>query len=178
MARSVMDRRNLQSLEAVITVARLKESRLSKLLQRAETRLLEQQNLLATLQEYGTEYREKISVMDRSGYSLDSGSLLQRKNLLAMINQVESMKATQAIQVRNVEADLLRIRQAFYKAHLYVENLQKLYEHKKSVLQQQEIKHEEKKGYDEFLTRFASQAPIVNGGVSMAEKIENSAKVI
>jgi len=163
VAKSVVDKRNLQSLTAVITVARLKESRLSKLLQRAESKLLEQQKLLATLLEYGIEYREKISAMDGAGQRLNSGSLLQRQNLLAMINQVESMKSTQAVQVKNAEADLLRIRQAFYQAHLYVENLLKLYEHKKSVLQQQEIKHEEKRSYDEFLTRFASQAPMENG---------------
>jgi hypothetical protein len=68
------------------------------------------------------------------------------------------MKATQMAHIKNTEADLQRLRQAFQQAHLYLKNLKKLHEHETVVLQQQQIKHEEKRSYDEYLARLASQA--------------------
>jgi flagellar biosynthesis chaperone FliJ len=154
------DKRSVKSLESVIAVAELKLTQLSKLLQQADHRLADQQKLLATLLEYGVEYREKISAMDRGRLLLGAESLLQRQNLLAMINKVEGMKKTQAVHVRNAEADQLRLRLAFQKAHLHLDNLHKLRERKVTDLQQQKIKREEKSNNDEYLTRFSSAAPI------------------
>ena len=161
MASQASTERSIQSLASVITVAQLKVSRLSKLLQRAETRLAEQHKLWATLLEYGVEYREKISAMDSAGQPLNSALILRRQNLLAMISQVENMKVMQVAQVKMAEAELLRLRQAFQKAHLYVGNLQKLQEKKNAIWQQEKIKHEEKTNDDEYLTRFSSLASIV-----------------
>ncbi len=160
MARLTESKRNLQSLEAVITVARLKESRLSQLLQRAELRLLEQKQLLDTLVAYGEEYREKISAMDHANHPLTTELLLLRQNLLAMINQVEGMKVTQLMQVSRVEAELRRIKESFQKAHLSLRNLEELQVKKKQTLQNEKIKHEEKRNYDEYLTRISSEASI------------------
>ena len=162
MAEPLLKPRTVKSIASVLTVARLKETRRLQALQRSEARLLEQQKLLATLFEYGAEYRKKIADMDRAGNRLGAASLLQRQNLLAMMNQVEKMKVAQNAQVRHAEADRLRMRQAFYQAHVYAENVQTLYEQKKYTLQEQKNRRAEKTSADEYLTRFALSTPIAS----------------
>ena len=77
-----------------------------------------------------------------------------------MAAQVEAMKATQLIQVSRVEAELKRIKESFQKAHLGLRNLEELQVKKKQTLQNEKIKYEENRSYDEYLTRISSGASI------------------
>ena len=147
-------KRNLQSLDAALMIARTKESRCAEILRRAEHRFAEQKNLYDTLVAYGQEYREDILSMDIPGRPLTQQHILQRKNLLAMINQVENMKMAQVAQVKIAETDLNHSLKVYQQARLYVGNLEDLYQTKKQTLQNEKIKDNDKRDNDEFLTRF------------------------
>jgi len=147
------------SLNAVLTVSRLKETRLSQSLQLAEQRLIEQQTLLQTLVDYGEEYRNKITAMDCRDLHLTQESLLRRQNLLAMIGKIDSMIVAQSHQVKIATGDVQRIKLAFQKARLYAENLEEFRDQKLLALQIEAMKKEEKNQYDEYLTRFSMPAP-------------------